>query len=131
MNTAPAFAGSAVNSHSGKVPATLDTSLTTPTNTVVLITGATNGTKIDTIRTAGILTTVAGVMNIFVKRSSVYYLFDQVLVNVVTVSTTAVSFKDVRYYTDLYLNSGDTLEAAVTIAGLQSALSVTASGGDY
>lgn len=130
MASAPAYAATVDVGH-GIAPSTLDTSLTAPTHTTILVTGTTNGTKIEEIRTVGVLTTVASVINIFHKASSVYYLVDQILVTAVTSSTTALAYKDVRTYNNLILKNGDTLEVAVTVSGVQSGFAFNVYGADF
>lgn len=130
MATAPQFA-STVNVGSGLSPATLDTSLTAPTNVTTIWTAGASGGKITEIVVQGTATTVAGVLNIFRYDGATYHLIDQFLITVVTSSTTAIAFRQNRTYENLVLKNGDTLRIAVTVAGLQSIMKVTAFGGDY
>ena len=129
MATAPAYA-STINLGSGLVPATLDTSLTAPTNVTTIVTGGTNGTKIEELIFQGVGTTVAGVVNVFLYDGSTYHLYDQVLVAAVTSSTTAIAFRTTRQYANLFLKDNTwTLRVSTTVAGLQSMVKVTATGG--
>lgn len=127
--TAPQFYGvPAVGS--ALAPATLDTSLTAPTNTSDVLTAGTNGTKIEEIIVQGVGTTVAGVLNIFRYDGSTHHLIDQVLITAVTSSTTAVAYRRRLLYENLILKSGEKLRIAVTVSGLQSILKVTALAND-
>lgn len=128
--TAPVYAATP-NVDGGLVPATFDTSLTAPTNVTTVFTAGANGSMVYEIRSIGVGTTAAGVVNVFRKRSATYYLIDQVLVAVVPSSTTAIAFRDVRKYQDVFLKSGDTLCVTTTVAGNQSMLEVTVHGGDF
>lgn len=129
MATAPSFSATP-NIGSGLVSATLDTSLTAPTNITTIITAGANGTQIFEIVVEGVGTTVAGVLNIFRYDGSTYHLYDQILVTAITSSATATAFRSTRQYTNLILKSGDTLRIAQTVSGNQSMLKMTAHGGD-
>lgn len=128
MATAPQFAAT-VNVGSAIVPATLDTSLTAPSNVATVVTAGSNGTKIEEIVVQGLGTTVAGVLNIFRYDGATYHLIDQVLISAVTSSATAVAYRSARKYDNLILANGDTLRIAQTVSGNQSMLKITAFGG--
>lgn len=129
MATTPAFAATpAVGS--GIVPATLDTSLTAPANATTILTGIAAGTKIEEIVVEGLLTTVAGVLNVFLHDGTTYHLYDQFLITAVVSSTTAKAYRASRQYPNLVLlNASWTLRVSQTVAGNQSGLKVTATGG--
>lgn len=130
MASAPSFSATP-KLGSGLIPATLDTSLTAPTNVTTILTGGASGTQIFEIVFEGVLTTVAGVVNVFLYDGSTYHLYDQVLVAAVTSSTTAVAFRTTRQYTNLILPANTwTLRVTGTIAGNQSGIKVTAHAGD-
>ena len=118
------------NVGSGLVPATLDTSLTAPTNVTTILTAGASGSKIEEIRVQAVGTTVVGVLNVFRYDGATYHLIEQFLITAVTSSATAIAFQAVRTYRDLILMSGDTLRISQTIAGNQSMLKVTATGAD-
>jgi hypothetical protein len=129
MASTPAFASTPV-CWSGLVPATLDTSLTAPTNVTTLGTAGANGTQVNEIVCQGVGTTVAGVVNIFLYDGSTYHLFDQFLVLAITSSTTATAWRASRTYQNLWLPSNSwSLRCTNTIAGNQSMVKVTATGG--
>lgn len=130
MATAPVFTGT-VNVGSGLIPATLDTSLTAPTNVTTILTAGASGSRIEEIRFQGVGTTVAGMVNVFRFDGTTYHLIDQIVISAVTSSTTAAAFQFVKTYANLLLKSGDTLRVSGTIAGNQSLVKVTALGGDF
>ncbi len=134
MATAPAFAATPIV-WTGLVPATFDTSLTAPTNATTLGTAnAANGSKIEEIVVQGVLTTVAAVVNIFLHDGTTYHLYDQFVITAVTSSTTAAAFRVSKTYANLVLPKATptwTLRCTVTVAGDQSGLKVTATGGDF
>lgn len=112
--------------------ATLDTSLTAPTNIATPFTGVAAGSKIEEIVMEALGTTVLGVINVFLFDGSTYHLYDQFLVPIVTSSTTALAWRAARTYTNLILPSASwSLRFAVTIAGLQSLIKCTATGADF
>lgn len=131
MATAPAFAatprvGSIIAS------ATLDTSLTAPTNVGIIITGAASGTKIEQVVMQGLGTTVAGVINLFIYDNTTYHLFDQWLVPPITSSTILRAWQSAHNYNWLFLPATTwSLRFTVTVAGLQSLIKATAFGGDF
>jgi len=127
MASTPGYA-STVTVGSGLVPATLDTSLTAPTNVTTIVTGTTLGVQVYELVFQGVGTTVAAVLNVFLYDGSTYHLYDQVLVTAVTSSTTAVAWRVVKKYTDLFIPNNWTLRVAQTVSGNQSLIKVTASG---
>jgi hypothetical protein len=116
---------------SGNVPATLDTSLTAPTNVTTLGSAGANGTQVNEIVAQAVGTTVAGVLNIFAYDGSAYHLVDQLIVPAQTSSTTAPAWRASRSYFNFILPSGWSLRIAQTLAGNQSMIMVTAFGGDF
>lgn len=130
MATAPAFAAT-VNNGSALASATLDTSLTAPTNIATIFTAGASGSKCEEVVMQAVGTTVAGVINLFAYDGATYHLIDQFLVPVVTSSTTAKAWRVSRAYTNLVLKNGWTLRFTVTIAGLQSMIKGSAFGGDF
>jgi hypothetical protein len=131
MASTPSFAATPILG-SGLVHATLDTSLTAPSNITSLFTAGSSGTKVEEIVFQGVGTTVAGVVNVFAYDGSAggtYHLIDQVLVSAVTSSTTAVAFRAVRQYTNLVLPSSSwSLRVTNTVSGNQALIKVSAFG---
>ncbi len=130
MATNPAFA-TTVNVNSGLTNATLDTSLTAPTNVTTVFTAGASGSKIEEITAVGVGTTVASNLNIFRYDGATYNLIDQFAVSAVSSSTTAVAYYNTKRYFNLFLKSGDTLRITNTVAGNQSMIKVTVFGGDF
>lgn len=132
MASTAAFAATPKVWTPGLVPATLDTSLTAPTNTTTIATGGASGSKIEEIAFVGVGTTVASVVNIFIHDGTTHHLVDQVLVAAVTSSTTAVAWRQVNRYNRLLLpTTSHTLRVSNTVSGNQSMIKCTASGGDF
>lgn len=128
MASTPSFAATPILG-AGLIPATLDTSLTAPTNTTSLFTAGSSGTKVEEIVFQGVGTTAAGVVNVFAYDGSTYHLIDQVLVSAVTSNTTSVAFRAVRQYTNLVLPSSSwSLRVTGTVSTNQSMIKVSAFG---
>ncbi len=130
MATAPSFAATPAVA-SALASGTLDTSLTAPTNVATLISGGTNGTKVEEVVFQAVGSSVAGVINLFLYDGSTYHLYDQFAVILQTSSTTASAWRATRSYANLIVKSGWSLRFTVTIAGLQSIIKGTATGGDF
>lgn len=130
MGTTANFA-SGPNVASGIVSATLDTSLTAPTNVTSLTVGGASGTKVNEVVYQGLGTTVAATINQFLHDGSTYHLHKQYLVNAVTASTTAVAYRIRDQFTDLIVKNGWTLKFTQTVAGNQSMIKGIATGGDF
>lgn len=114
-------------------PATLDTSLTAPTNTATLVTAGSSGSKVEQIRINYVATiSAACVLNIFLHDGSTYHLFDTLTVPVTTtVSTASAGVTTDKYYTNLVIQSGWSIRCTVTTSAGQSAFKVVAFGGDF
>lgn len=130
MASSPAFTAT-VNTGSGLVPATADTSRTAPSNTVTILTAGASGTKVKEVVWQGVGTTVAGICCLFRYDGATYHLIDEVAITAVTPSTTVAAFRLSVSYQNLLLKSGDTLRVTTQIAGNQSLVKATAFGGDF
>ncbi len=131
MASTPSFAATP-KLGAGLVPATLDTSLTAPTNVTTIVTGAASGTKVEELVFQAVGTTVASVVNVFVYDATTYHLIDQVLVSAVTSSTTALAFRARKQYQNLLLPStSHSIRVTNTVAGNQSMVKVSAFGADF
>ena len=99
-----------------------------------VVTGTTNGTRIDRVVVQATVTTAAGVVTLFVYDGvSVTELWQEVLVNAVTPSATATAFRYVISSPDptaplLVLPNNYALRAGTTIA---QSMNVIAQGGAY
>lgn len=73
--------------------ATADTSLTNPVTAVgTVITGAASGTRLSKITVKAVGTTAAGVVRFFIYNGTTYYLIHELLIPVVTSSSTANAY---------------------------------------
>lgn len=130
MATTPAFANT-VNTGGVSVSATASGSYTAPTNTVTIFTAGASGSKIEEITCVATGNTVAGLINIYVKDGSNYWLIDQYTVTAITMSlsATAPGYYNTKRYPNLVLNANDTLVATSTVAS--QLVLVTAFGGSF
>jgi len=133
MASSPAYANVAIVG-TGLAHATLDTSLTAPTNVTTLTfstaIGA-SGAKIEEVRVIGVGTTAAGVLNLFLYDGSTYHLVDQVAITAVTSSTTANAFFMSLRYDNLFIPNGWSMRFTNTVSGNQSLLKVIALGANF
>jgi hypothetical protein len=131
MAASPAFAATP---HAGAVitPATLDTSLTAPTNVATLFSAGASGSRVDTIRITQVASSAsAGIVNIFLFDGVTYHLLDNFSFGVVTLSATSEAQPVDLYYQNLVFATGWSLRVTVTSTGGQSAFKVIAFGGDF
>lgn len=134
MATTPSFFATP-NTGVAQAPATNDSSLTAPTHVATLFTAGSNGSQVNEIDVVGVGTTVAGRLNVFLVRSSTYYLVYQFLITAVTPGTTQLVYSSVwlpgsAAGSNLILKSGDTLAISVMESGNESVLQVNCYGGD-
>ena len=107
---------------------TAELDLDNPTASAVVFTAAADGSVLKRIRVKGIgASTTAGLIHIWLVRSSVYYLYKQIVVTAATPSATVASFEATETL-NLYLASGDTVEVACS---KNEDFDVTAEGEDY
>jgi hypothetical protein len=128
LATAPAFAATP-NNGSAQLGATADTSYTAPAQTVTLFTAGASGSQVNEIDMVGTGTTVAGVVNVFRKNGSNYFMLDSFIVTVVTPSTTVSAFRASHTYSNLILKSGDSIVASSWAAN--QLICASAYGGDF
>ena len=88
------------------------------TNTVTLLTAATNGTKITQIGAKVAGTNTATLVLIFVSDSSGanFKLYDEIALAPITASTTVTSQRAVTAYSDLQLKAGQVVKVGITVA---------------
>lgn len=134
MATDPIFA--ATPRCSSALPATAETNLQVPTNTVTVFTAGSSGSKVEEIvveatATTLVATTVAGLVYLFVYDGTLYNLYDVVTVTAITASSTAPGFRQRNVYSNLILPSTHSLRAAQSVSGNASVLKVTALGADF
>ncbi len=83
----------------------------------------------------GVATSVAGIVNLFIYDGTTYSLWQQIPINAVTSSTTAVAFNSVTSTNNspnvmpMIIPTGYSLRASTTIA--QTGLKVIAYGGNF
>lgn len=99
------------------------------TGTLVdILTGATNGTRVEEVRVKATVTTTAGMVRLFIyDGSSVTRLFDEVSVAAATVSATVEGSETIVTYDNLVLPDGYVLRASTHNA---EAINVIAFGAD-
>jgi hypothetical protein len=98
-----------------------------------VITGGTNGTRVDRIVIKATSTTTAGMVRLYLYDGTNTRLWDEVIVLAITPSGTVVSFKTVQQSPDLMsplvvLASGQKIQASTHNA---ESFDVTAFGGDF
>ncbi len=127
MATAPQYAATPLV-WSGLVPATADTSWTSPSSTTTLGSAGSNGTKITQIDVIPAGTVAAGLVNLFLYDGSAYHLHESVTITSATLSTTAGPVKQTFTYDNLVLPSGWSLRVTNTVSGNVSLIEVNAFG---
>lgn len=134
MATAPAFASTP--NIGAALLGTAETDLQAPAQTSVILTAGANGTKLEEIvveatKSASLtVTTVAGLVYLFLYDGSTYHLFDAILVTAVSGTATVAPFRASNRYANLWLKSGWSLRASQSIAGNASMLKCHAFGAD-
>jgi len=113
----------------------VETNLTVPTTTSVIVTAGASGTKIEEIvvhavATSLAATTVTGLVYAFLHDGTTFHLYDAIPVVAVTASATTAPFRSSRTYSNLWLKSGWSLRCSQS-ANAASVLKVVAFGGDY
>jgi hypothetical protein len=131
-NTSPIFALSPELSFATVTGATTDRTGATMTNTVTLLTAATNGTKITQIGAKVAGSNGATAVLIFVSDSSGanFKLFDEIVLAAITPSTTVTSQRAVTAYSDLQLKAGQVVKVGTTVA-TAAGVNIFAIKGDY
>ena len=114
MATAAQYAATAQNA-SAQI-STANTNRNGTGTIVSVITGATNGTRIDDIYIVATGTTTAGVVRLFISDGSNIRLWQEILVTAVTPSTTVAVFSAALLNQGLILESGWSLQAATNNA---------------
>lgn len=128
MSTDPQFAATINNG--AQLLGAAETSLTAPTTTSTLVTAGATGTRIEEVVVKATATTVAGLVYLFLYDGSTYHLFDDIVIAVVTQSTTVPPFRASKTFQNLMFKTGWSLRASQSISGNASLLKVHALGGD-
>ncbi len=102
------------------------------TGTIVdIITGASNGTRINEVIVKTTGNPADSVVTLYIYSGSTYYLFDEFdLGDPDAASTTVTGYRESREYENLVLPSGVKLAAAITVALTSGVINVFALGGD-
>ena len=102
--------------------------ITGTTGLVQLTPASTDGKRIDSIRVKGKGTTVASILSIWLNNGTTSFLYDEIVIDAVTASNTAISDLGSRTYSDLALPPTYQLYVSQTV---QTDVNVFANGGDY
>lgn len=136
MATDPSFAATVNN---GAVALSgVDASPPVGTSAVVVLTAGTGGSKVEEVRVQATGTTVASLVFIWLYDGTSYRLFDTVVVRAITPSTTAPAYRALNSdfgsgsgtYTNLFLKSGWSLRASMSVAPTTGTMVVFGFGGD-
>lgn len=130
-NTTPIFALTPKMAVGRITAITTDKSGLTTTNLVTLVTATTDGTKVTQIGFKSLGNSGAGTFLIFITDTdgTTVRFFDEILVTAVTTSTTALSARQVNFYSDLQLKSGQKILVGATV--LTTAMDAFAQIGDF
>lgn len=132
MAATPSFIGTPVVGQATVTTANTSLALSTglPTSGALVVTGATNGTRILEIVSQCAASSVAGLINVWLStdNGTTYALFDQITVTAVaTPSASVKANRNTATYANLVLKSGHRLAVTTTIT---QNVSVTVLGGD-
>jgi hypothetical protein len=130
-NTTPIFALTPQLDLARITTATTDKTGATTTNLQTLVIAATDGTKVTQIGFKFVGTSTAGTFLIFISDTdgTTLRLFDEILITAVTSSTTALSARQVNFYSDLQLKSGQRILVGATTVNTN--IDVFAQIGDF
>jgi hypothetical protein len=130
-NTTPIFALTPQLDLARITTATTDKTGATTTNLQTLVIAATDGTKVTQIGFKFVGTSTAGTFLIFISDTdgTTLRLFDEILITAVTSSNTALSARQVNFYSDLQLKSGQKILVGATT--VNTPIDVFAQIGDF
>jgi hypothetical protein len=130
-NTTPIFALTPQLDWARITGTTTDKSGLTTANLVTLVSATTFGTKVTQIGFKFVGTSTAGTLLIFISDTdgTTLRLFDEILITAVTSSTTALSARQVNFYSDLQLKSGQRILVGATT--VNTPIDVFAQIGDF
>jgi hypothetical protein len=130
-NTTPIFALTPQLDLARITGTTTDKSGLTTANLVTLLSATTFGTKVTQIGFKFVGTSTAGTFLIFISDTdgTTLRLFDEILITAVTSSTTALSARQVNFYSDLQLKSGQRILVGATT--VNTPIDVFAQIGDF
>lgn len=130
-NTTPIFALTPKMAVGRITGATTDKSGGTTANLVTLVSATTDGTKVSQIGFKFVGTSTAGTFLIFISDTdgTTLRLFDEILITALTSSNTALTARQVNFYSDLQLRSGQRILVGTTTANTN--IDVFAQIGDF
>jgi len=130
-NTTPIFALTPQLDLARITATTTDKTGATPANLQTLVIAAVDGTKVTQIGFKFVGTSTAGTFLIFISDTdgTTLRLFDEILYSAVTSSTTALSARQVNFYSDLQLKSGQRILVGATTVNTN--IDVFAQIGDF
>ena len=134
MATSPAYAATVDNG--ANLIGVLETNLQVPAHAGLIFTAGASGSKIEEVvvqasNTGLTVTTVAGLVYLFLYDGTTYHLYDTIPITAVSGTATVAPFRLSKVYNNLVLKNGWYLYASQSIAGNNSLLKVHALGGDY
>lgn len=129
MATAPQFASTPA--FGGGIVLTASTVTTgTPSNPVTIFTAGSNGSRIDEIDICGLATNLANIIRLYMLNAGAYSLIKEFQIPATTASATASAYQQTLYFNNLFLPSGYSLVATVTVTE-GTGFRLTAFGGDF
>lgn len=134
MATTPTFAS--VPRAASALLGAAETNLQVPTTTSTVFTAGASGSKIEEIvvqasNTTITVTTVAGLVYIFLHDGTTFHLFDTMVVSAVSGTATVAPFRTSTRYTNLVIPTTWSVRASQSIAGNASLLKFHVLGADF
>lgn len=130
-NTTPIFALTPKLAVGRITGTTTDRSGTTTTNLITLVSATTDGTKVTQIGFKSTGVSLVGNFLIFISDTDGTTLraFDEILISAITPSTTVLAARQVNFYSDLQLRSGQKILVGSTV--VNTPIDVFAQIGDF
>lgn len=134
MATTPTFAS--VPRAASALLGAAETNLQVPTTTSTVFTAGASGSKVEEIvveasNTTLTVTTVAGLVYIFLHDGTTFHLFDTMLVTAISGTATVQPYRSSVRYTNLTIPTSWSVRASQSIAGNASLLKFHVLGADF
>lgn len=134
MATTPTFAS--VPRAASALLGAAETNLQVPTTTSTVFTAGASGSKIEELvveasNTTLTVTTVAGLVYVFLHDGTTFHLFDTIIVTAISGSATVQPFRASARYTNLVIPTAWSVRASQSIAGNASLLKFHVLGADF
>lgn len=134
MATTPTFAS--VPRAASALLGTAETNLQVPTQSSTVFTAGASGSKIEEIvvqasNTTLTVTTVAGLVYVFLHDGTTFHLFDTIAVTAISGSATVQPYRSAIRYTNLVIPTTWSVRASQSIAGNASLLKFHVLGADF